>query len=91
MVPRASTATDGWMLMSFPSGSKKGKATNESYQHWSPVLTGTFDHQAIKPREDYTSSQSTSKTMLFFFKVNLRPVSTCLRIFSENKILPSAL
>lgn len=45
MVLRASTATDGWMLMSFPSGlKKKGKATNESYQHWSPVLTGTFDH-----------------------------------------------
>lgn len=40
----ARAAYDRWTVMFFPSGLRKGKATNESYQHRSSVLTGTFDH-----------------------------------------------
>ena len=40
--------------MSFPSGSRKGKATNESYQHKSPVLPGATDHIATEHRMDCT-------------------------------------
>lgn len=41
---------DKWTVMSFPSGLRKGKATNESYRHRSSVLIGTFDHRATQDR-----------------------------------------
>lgn len=64
MVPRAWAATDGWMLMSFPSGSRKGKATNESYQHKSPGLPGATDHIATEHRKDCTGSCSIKTRVL---------------------------
>jgi len=47
---KARAAHDKWTVMYFPSGLRKGKATNESYQHRSPVFTGTFDHRATQDR-----------------------------------------
>jgi len=41
---KAKAAHDRWTVMYLPSGLRKGKATNEPYQHRSSVLTGTFDH-----------------------------------------------